>query len=91
MDFNVFVYDPITKELKYTKPRGVEIPESAYQTEEPPIIVKSPKSTSPLLVVLLVIFILILIFTLIYLVWIVFIKKSTDTPLSFFLWLTGRG
>jgi hypothetical protein len=88
--FTVFKFDPLSRKLVQSKPRDVSIPYNAYDSNESPIIFERPKSTSPFLIALMVVFILILIFLLIYLTWLIFIKKSTDTPLTFFKWLTGQ-
>ena len=86
---SVMVYDPISKELIYTKPRGVEIPASAYDLNSPTIVENPPKSTSPLLIAIMVIIILFFILVLIYLTWLIFIRNSTDTPASYFRWIPG--
>jgi hypothetical protein len=82
--FTVFKFDPISRRLVRSKPRDVSVPPSAFDLNEPPIYLQRPKSTSPFLVALMVVLILILILVLVYLIWVVFIKTSTDTPLSIF-------
>ena len=60
-NFTVFKFDPISRRLVNSSPREVSVPQSAYNINEPSIIVNPPKSTSPLLIALLVVFIIILI------------------------------
>lgn len=71
------VYDPITKQLINSNPRGVEIPESAYAVYEPSPIYYPKKTTSPFLIALMIVLLIILIALLIYLPYYIFIKDNS--------------
>lgn len=84
------VYDPISRELINSKPRGVEIPVEAYSVYEPSPIYYPQRTTSAFLTALLVVLIIVLIFLLIYLTWVVFVKTADQKPSAFFSFLLPK-
>lgn len=85
-----FVFNPITNELEYSKPRGVEIPKSAFKLNADPDIIILPRARrSPLLIVLIVILLIIFILLLMYLVWLWFIKTPNQSPTDVFAWIAS--
>lgn len=80
-----YVFNPITNELEYSKPRGVEIPDSAFRLNAEPNIVVLPRARkSPMLIVLIVVLIIIFILLMIYLTWLLFVKTSDQSPTAIF-------
>ena len=85
-----FAYNPITRELVNVNPRAAVIPDSAFALNDPPIIARRRKSTSPLLIGLMITFIIILILAVIYVFWLWFIREEGESPIAVFDWLTGN-
>lgn len=79
-----FLFHPTKRELLYAKPRGAEIPASAYRLNDPPIFFEAERSTSPLLIALLIVFIVIFVLALLYLFWLWFIRDPDESATSIF-------
>lgn len=83
------VFDPQTRELISGKPRGVEIPESAFQLNGELLPPKPRSQTSPVLIAIMVTLIILLLLGIFYLIWLWFIKTSDEGPAAIFSFFTN--
>lgn len=83
-----FVFNPVTRELDYTNPKGVEIPETAFNSNRGQTYVQACKSTSPILIAIAITLFVLLILVTIYLIWLMYIKTNDQTPTDIFSWFT---
>lgn len=87
---SAYVFDPLTRELQYSKPSGVQIPASAFDLNASTLYIQPRPRTSGFLIALVITLIVLLIIALIYLGWLIFVKTVSQSPADFFGFITGR-
>lgn len=86
---SAYVFDPLTRQLEYSKPAGVQIPASAFDLNASTLYIQPSSRTSGFLVALAITLIVLLIIALIYLGWLIFVKTVNQSPADFFSFITG--
>lgn len=87
---SLYTFDPQSKQLLYSNPNGVTIPESAFQRDTNVVYIQPSKRTSPFLVAIAVTLFVLLILVSIFLIWLLFVKTSDQRATDIFFWLVGK-
>lgn len=85
-----YTFNPITNNLEYSTPQGVEIPASAYRLNSGTIVIEGSKRTSPFISAIAITLLVVLLLIIGYFLWLVFVKTENQTPTDIFSWITGQ-
>jgi len=86
---SIYTFNPYTRELVTSRPKGVSVPSSAFDLNVEVLPPRSKSPTSPFLVALLITMIVLLLLAFFYLLWLWFVKTPDQRPSDIFSIFTG--